>query len=56
VLEPVEPREPEEPSEDEEGGVTRFAAEFGHGLGCLMAAIGVAVIIWALSGFPKFWA
>lgn len=47
--------EPEEPRKDE-GGIRRFTAEVGHGLGCLFAAIGFALIIWALSGFPKFWA
>lgn len=26
--------------------------EVGEGLGCLLVAIGIAIIIWALKGFP----
>jgi len=29
--------------------------DISFNFGCLFTAIGLAVIIWAASGFPKFW-
>lgn len=33
----------------------QFWTNVGEGLGCAVALVGVAILIWALSGFPAFW-
>lgn len=33
-------------------GTRHFWAYLGQGLGCLLLLIGIAVVIWALQGFP----
>jgi hypothetical protein len=43
----------EEPEEElANAGGSAFDSYVGQGLGCLLVCVGIAIVIWALNGFP----